>query len=514
MHPVLSVGAAGGNYTLKLSMPLSYILGIDQGTTGTRAVVMTSLGKMENSAYRKHRQIMPELGSGLRGVEHDPMEIWNNTWEVIESVISSRAISAVGIANQGETVMLWNRKTGKPLHNAIVWQDQRTQAWMDELRADRDLAKHVSETTGLRLDAYFSASKISWLLKNVPSARQVLESGELCAGTLDSWLIYKLTGGESFVTDPSTVARTLLFDIHKKAYDEDLLSLFEIPSRILPEVVDHDFGTVSTIPGLKGVPIAASLVDQTGALFGQGCLQPGDSKATYGTGCFVFMNSGRDPAINENGLLRVVAWSRNTELTYALDGGIFTAGAVVDYLSNQLGFLKDGSELDAILKKAPSSGSVVCVPAFAGLAAPFWERGAKAAFFGIDLSTPREVLVRAALEGIACRVVQVVRAMEAASSTEISSLRVDGGLVRSEEFVQIQADMLGLPVEVLDNPEATVMGVCYMAARMSGIWENDQAVLDCVGIARTAYPKGDAETRDSMNSRFDKACDMVKNFKS
>jgi glycerol kinase len=475
---------------------------------------MNAHGKMEDSAYRKHEQIMPDLGNGIRGVEHDPMEIWNNTREVIEAVIRSRAVAAIGIANQGETVMLWNRRTGEPLHNAIVWQDQRTQQWMDQLRADEALAKQVATTTGLRLDAYFSASKISWLLNNVPSAKTVLESGDLCAGTLDSWLIYKLTGGESFVTDPSTVARTLLFDIHKGAYDEELLSLFQIPSQILPKVVDHDFGTVSTLPGLEGVPITASLVDQTGAVFGQGCLQPGDIKATYGTGCFVFMNSGTDPALNDSGLLSVIAWSRDGGITYALDGGIFTAGAVVEYLSKQLGFLKDGSELDDILKKTPSSGSVVCVPAFAGLAAPFWERVAKAAYFGIDLSTSREVLVRAALEGIACRVVQVVRAMETASGREIRSLRVDGGLVRSAEFVQIQADMLGLPVEVLDNPEATVMGVCYMAARQAGIWESDQAVLDCVGIARTAHPRCDAETRASMHSRFDKACDIVQHFKT
>ena len=495
-------------------MPLSYILGIDQGTTSTRAVVMNSLGKVQKSAYRKHQQIMPLLKDGLRGVEHDPMEIWNNTQTVIESIISSRDISAIGIANQGETVMLWDRKSGKPLHNAIVWQDQRTRSWMDELRGDPVLAKQVSTKTGLRLDAYFSASKISWLLNNVQSARSVLERGDLCAGTLDAWLIFKLSGGESFVTDPSTAARTLLFNIHKMEYDEELLSLFQIPSEVLPKVVDRDFGIVSAIPGLEGVPIAANLVDQAGAVFGQGCLQPGDIKATYGTGCFVFMNSGPDPAVNDNGLLSVIAWSRNNEVTYALDGGIFTAGAVVEYLSHQLGFLKDSSELDAILKETPSSGSVVCVPAFAGLAAPFWERGAKAAFFGIDLSTPREILVRAALEGIACRVVQVVRAMEAATSTHIRSLRVDGGLVRSSEFVQIQADMLGKPVEILENPEATVLGVCYMAARLSGIWETDQAVLDCVRIARTVYPECDANIRDSLNSRFDHACDIVKNFRS
>ncbi|MEX0330394.1 MAG: glycerol kinase [Puniceicoccaceae bacterium] len=495
-------------------MPPSTILGIDQGTTGTRAVVMNSRGQVESSAYRKHQQIMPDLGNGIRGVEHDPMEIWNNTREVVEAVIANHDIAAIGIANQGETVMLWNRKTGEPLHNAIVWQDQRTQDWMDELRNDASLVKHVATTTGLRLDAYFSASKISWLLKNVPSAGKLLESGDLCAGTLDAWLIYKLTGGKSFVTDPSTVARTLLFDIHKQEYDEQLLSLFQIPSRILPEVVDRDFGTVSTIAGLEGVPIAASLVDQTGAVFGQGCLQPGDLKATYGTGCFVFMNTGPDPALNDSGLLSVIAWSRDAEVTYALDGGIFTAGAVVEYLSSQLGFLKDASELDSILEKTPTSGSVVCVPAFAGLAAPFWERGAKAAFFGMDLSTPSEVLVRAAMEGIACRVVQVVRAMEAAASTKVRSLRVDGGLVRSREFAQIQADLLGLPVSVLENPEATVMGVCYMAARMAGIWESDQAVLDCVRIARTVYPNCEAKSRDALNSRFDNACEIVKNFKS
>jgi len=452
---------------------------------------------------------MPELGDGSRGVEHDPEEIWNNTARVIESVISDRKIVAVGIANQGESSLLWNRKTGAPLHNALVWQDRRTQRWMDELKTDSNLRKKVSEKTGLHLDAYFSASKIRWLLDHAKGARELLRDGNLCAGTFDTWLIYKLTGGKSFVTDPSTASRTLLYNIHEKKFDPELLELFGVPEGILAEVLDGGFGTVSAIPKIDGVPIAASLVDQAGAVFGQGCLHPGDVKATYGTGCFVYMNCGTEPSLNKNGILSTIAWSRNHRFTYALDGGIFAAGSVLEYLSGKLGLLKDMSDLDRILREVPSTGSVVCVPAFAGLASPYWKRNARAAFLGLDLATSKSVLIRAALEGVASRVAQVIRAMKQSSSFEINRIRVDGGMVRSDEFVQIQADFLGIPIEVPENREATVMGVCYLAARFSGLWKSDEDVLKSVRVSRIFQPKLNAHSRETALSRFDSACELV-----
>jgi glycerol kinase len=476
---------------------------------------MSASGRIVKMSYRKHRQIMPDLGGGVLGIEHDPREIWENTCKVVGDVAAGRSIAAVGIANQGETVMVWNRETGEPLYNAIVWQDCRTQPWMDALRTDTSVVRIMHERTGLRPDAYFSASKIRWLLDHVPEAARLLRRGKLCAGTLDAWLIYKLTGGAAFVTDPGTAARTLLYDIHALRYDPDLLELFGVPQQILPEVTEGPFGTVVEPVAASGAPIAASMVDQPAAVYGLGCLRPGDVKATYGTGCFIYTNCGSKAPVNANGMLSTIAWSRRGKPVYALDGGIFAAGSVLEYLVDRLGILANVTRVDSVLKRHPSSGSVVCVPAFAGLAAPYWRRDAKAAFLGLDLGTSPGMLVRAALEGVACRVAQVVRAMEGCcAGNRIRSLKVDGGLTRSAEFLQIQADMLGVPVAVAANPDSTVLGACYMAARNMGIWDSDQKVLQLSKARALVRPRIGAAERKERMAHFNAACDLVASWKS
>ncbi len=380
---------------------------------------------------------------------------------------------------------------------------------------DRDAAARVRETTGLAPDAYFSASKLRWLLDHVPEARVLAERGRLRAGTIDSWLIWKLTGGTSFVTDASTAARTLLFDIRRMQYDPWLLERFAVPEAILPEVRRSDelLGWVQGLdPGIDGTPILAGLVDQPAALFGEGCLAPGQAKGTYGTGCFVYLNIGGSPRLSGHGLLTTIAWQRQGGVVYALDGGVFAAGSVVEWLG-RLGLVSGPEEVDVLLASAPApSGAVTCVPALAGLAAPYWDRQARAAWLGMGLGCGRADLVRAALEGVACRVAQVVRAMEKDSGLTIESLRADGGLTSCRSLMQMQADLLGVPLEVAADAEATLRGVGFLAARAAGLWQDDEAVLRNRPPGLVVEPGAASADRQRPLERFERAVELTREW--
>jgi glycerol kinase len=491
------------------------IVGVDQGTTSTRACVMDRSGRTLSLVQRPHRQMYPREG----WVEHDADEIWENVRgtivDAVEGAGAASRLAGIGIANQGETVLVWNRESGRPLAPAIVWQDTRTQEQMEALAGDEATVSRIREVTGLAADAYFSASKIRWLLDNVDGAPRLVEQGGLCAGTVDAWLIWKLTGGKSFLTDASTAARTLLFDIRTLRYDPWLLGLFGVPAGVLPDVrrSDEGFGSVKGLgAGIDGVPIVAGLVDQPAALFGQGCLAAGQAKATYGTGCFVYLNTGGSPRPSAHGLLTTIAWQRTAGTAYALDGGVFAAGAVVEWLA-RLGLLSDPAEADALLASAPGvSDEVTCVPALAGLAAPYWDRSARASWLGMGLGSGRADLVRAALEGVACRVAQVVASMEQDAGMPIESLRVDGGLTGCASLMQTQADLLGIPVEVATEAEATLRGVCFLAARAAGVWPDDGQIARSRTAGRVVAPGPASAERGARLVRFERAVALVREW--
>jgi len=435
------------------------LLGIDQGTTGTRACLVETDGWIGARAYATHRQIHPHPG----WVEHDATEIWDRTQRVIGEVLASGARpDGVVLANQGETIAIWDGRTGVPLYHALVWQDTRTHDAIAAIAGDDAIADRVRDETGLRLDPYFSAPKLRWLLDEVPGARALADAGHLRAGTIDTWLIDRLTGGAVFATDASTAARTLLCETCGLTWSPFLLELFQIPRAILPEIRDSDasFGTC-TGAGLDGIPILASLADQPAALAGHGCVDRGDAKATYGTGGFVYVNAGsRRP--HAGGTLATVAWRRTGESTcYALDGGVLAFGSAIEWLRG-LGFATDALDF---VRRDPD---VACVPALVGLGAPHWDRTTRAAWFGMSSATTREDLAGALVEGLACRVAEVVRAIERDAEVGIEELRVDGGLTRSAALMQTQADLIGKPIVVAEEAESTVTGACAIAALRSG----------------------------------------------
>jgi len=504
------------------------ILGIDQGTSGTRATLVDEDGRVLAHAYRGHVQHCPRPG----WVEHDAAEIWRNTCAVIEEAVARAAVTrvdALAIANPGETVLLFDRDTGQPLHHALVWQDLRVQPDMERRARDKSVARKVAEITGLRLDAYFSAGKIRWLLDNVPAAAPLLAQCRLGIATIDAFLIHRLTGGRSFVTDASTAARTLLFDIRANRYDPWLLELFGVPLEALPDVRDSvgDFGTVSRLSdaiadpiadAIAGTPILVGLVDQPAAMIGHACLDEGDIKATYGTGCFVYRNTGERPRPSRQGLLGTIAWRREGKTTYALDGGVFAAGSVLSWLRDGLGLGDTSAALNALASSTADTEGVVCVPALAGLAAPHWDRSARAAWLGMTLATTRAHLVRAAFEGIAARVAQVVGAMEADSGLDVTRLRVDGGLTESSVLMQMQADLLGVPIEVSVEPEATVMGVCYLALTALSCWRDHTEIRERVAArdaaARVYEPSIGRAEREERLARFARAIVLTRGWGS
>lgn len=486
-----------------------YVIGLDQGTTGSFAALIDSDGEIIGSAYKSHRQFRPQPG----WVEQDPDELWRNACAlvnqvVVESGVSADAIAGIGLANQGESVVMWNLETGEALYPVVVWQDTRTQTAVEALADDEPTASEIVRRTGLELDSYFSASKIRWLLDHAPNAAELLRQNRLACGTLDSWLIWKLTGGQAFVTDVSTASRTLLFNIHTLAWDEWLLKLFDIPLEILPAVQETtgEFGRVSH-PDMRcqNAPIVASLVDQPAAMVGHGCLSAGQIKATYGTGCFINLNTGADPVASQHRLLTLLAWQREGQPTYGLDGGVFTAAASLNWLRDQLEWFTDHQAVDDLCARVPDSGGALWIPAQIGLGAPYWNRAVRGAWLGIGLATSQAHLVRATLEGIAARVAQIVRAMLADTGLSIAALRADGGLTNSAAMMQIQADLLGCPVEVVANREATTSGVCALAARAAGLWESDETIRQQARIAKTYEPVMSEDERDAMLDRFARA---------
>ena len=454
----------------------TYIAALDQGTTSSRAILFHETGEIAARAQYPFRQIYPQPG----WVEHDPMEIWASERRALAEItshIDPRQVAAIGITNQRETTILWDRRTGEPIHNAIVWQCRRTAPFCDELKA-RGLGEIIAEKTGLLIDAYFSASKIRWLLDNVPGARERAERGELCFGTVDSWLIWQLSGGAVHVTDYSNASRTMLFNIHTLRWDEELCEIFGIPRSILPRPVGNSevYGLVARdlpeLEGLAGIPICGSIGDQPAALFGQGCFHPGEAKNTYGTGCFTLMNVGREAVQSRAGLVTSVGWSIGGETSYALEGSVFNAGSTIQWLRDELKLIDSAPECDRLAESVPDSGGVVIVPAFTGLGAPYWDMYARGTILGLTRGSTRAHIARAVLDAIALQVTDLVRAMNADAPCPIPTLRVDGGASVSDILMQIQADLLGIPVDRPAQVETTAFGAAALAGLAAGVWKD------------------------------------------
>ena len=475
-----------------------YILTLDQGTTSSRAILFNHQGAIVSLAQKEFKQIYPEPG----WVEHDPMEIWSTqasviTEAVLQKGIDRQALAAIGITNQRETTIIWDRKTGQPIYNAIVWQDRRTAAICDRLK-EAGKAGMIREKTGLIVDAYFSGTKIQWILDNVKGARQRAENGELAFGTVDSWLIWNLSSGGLHITDVTNASRTMLYNIHTLNWDEELLALLNIPKAILPEVKSSSEVYGATSGNLLGtqVPIAGIAGDQQSALFGHMCNQPGMVKNTYGTGCFMLMNIGTKPRISNNNLITTIAWKIGDQVHYALEGSIFIAGAVVQWLRDELKMIESAPQIEDLAAAVPDSGGVYMVPAFAGLGAPHWNQDARGSIFGITRGTSKHHFCRAALESIAYQTMDVLTAMQNDAGLTISQLRVDGGATANNLLLQFQADILQTEVLRPQITEITAIGAAYLAGLAVGFWENIQAIEKQWQVNRSFLPAGDDMTQN------------------
>jgi glycerol kinase len=490
------------------------ILALDQGTTSSRALLFDRQGDILAAAQREFRQGYPQPG----WVEHDADEIWSTQIEVAAEAIGKVkdvVVDAIGITNQRETTVLWDRVTGRPIANAIVWQDRRTSAFCAELRA-RGAETLIRKRTGLVLDPYFSATKIRWLLDNVEGARERANAGRLAFGTVDSWLIWNLTGGTVHVTDATNASRTMLFDIHGAAWDREILDLLEIPESLLPTVVPSSERVAVTAPGLSvraGIPIAGIAGDQQAALFGQRCCRAGMAKSTYGTGSFVVMNSGGNAPISSNGLLSTVAWSRRDQpLEYALEGSIFCTGAAVQWLRDGLRIIESAPLIEPLAASVRDSGGVVFVPAFTGLGAPHWDPYARGAIVGLTRGTTTAHIARAALESIALQTAEVLEAMRADSGIELRELRVDGGGSTNDLLMQIQADLAGIPVVRTAVSETTALGAAYLAGLAVGFWKSDEEIDRQWKADHVFEPRiGDTERRASLG-RWRRAVERAKGW--
>lgn len=451
-----------------------FILALDQGTSSSRSIVFNHEGKTISVSQREFKQHFPRPG----WVEHDPMEIWTSEEGVMLDAVTQAGatasdIEAIGISNQRETTIVWDAFSGLPVYNAIVWQDRRTSQYCDSLKAQEGLIEKIREKTGLIIDAYFSGTKIRWILENVPGAREKAERGELRFGTVDSWLVWNLSGGKVHVTDVTNASRTMLYNIREMKWDEELLALLGVPASMMPEVrsCSEIYGTVSDGP-LAGVRIAGITGDQQAALFGQMCTEAGSVKNTYGTGCFLLMNTGEKPIISENRLLTTIAYKIGNKVAYALEGSIFVAGSVVQWLRDGLGIIKSSSEIEALAKQVPDNGGVYFVPALTGLAAPYWDQYAKGTIVGITRGTSAAHIARAALEGIAFQTMDIVRAMEKDAGVPLGELKVDGGASLNNLLMQFQSDILGTKVVRPVVTETTAMGAAYLAGLAVGFWES------------------------------------------
>jgi len=492
-----------------------YILALDQGTTSSRAILFDHAGRPHASAQREFRQIFPQPG----WVEHDANDIWASQEGVLRQVlrdsgVAASDVAAIGVTNQRETTVLWDRATGEPVANAIVWQDRRNAAFCEQL-VEQGKADVIQRKTGLVLDAYFSATKLKWLLDNVAGARARAERGELAFGTVDSWLIYKMSGAH--LTDTSNAARTMLFNIHTLQWDTDLLALLDIPASLLPDVVPSSGVAAHTYVDLLGVavPIAGIAGDQQAATFGQACLKPGMAKNTYGTGCFMLMNVGKRPLPSKNRLLTTVGWSLGLDANqtdYLLEGSAFIAGAAVQWMRDGIGIIRDSSEVEALATSVPDSGGLVFVPAFAGLGAPYWDPYARGTLIGITRGTGKAHIARAALEGVAYQNVDVLSAMQDDAGIALSELRVDGGAARNDMLMQFQADILNVPVVRPVVTETTALGAAYLAGLAVGFWASQDEIAAQWQVGRRFEPKMAAEERLSRLHKWQRAVERSRDW--
>ncbi|HUA64735.1 MAG TPA: glycerol kinase GlpK [Alphaproteobacteria bacterium] len=483
---------------------MSFILALDQGTTSSRAILFNQDGRIGGIAQAEFPQIFPKAG----WVEHDPEQIWKSQLEVArkalaEARVTANDIAAIGITNQRETTLVWDRRSGAPIHNAIVWQDRRTAGFCDELKRSGkgDL---IQKKTGLVIDAYFSGSKLRWILDHVPGAREKASRGELAFGTVDTWLLWNLTGGRLHATDVTNASRTLLFNIHTGDWDDDLLRLLDIPREMLPAVRPSSGIFGETVREIFGAPVKISGVagDQQAALFGQACFERGQAKNTYGTGCFMLMNLGNKPATSRNQLITTAAWQMNGRTDFALEGSVFVGGAVVQWLRDGLGLIKSSGDIEALAASVPDCGGVYFVPAFAGLGAPHWDQYARGSITGLTRGTTAGHIARAALEGIAFQVADVLDAMREDSGIQVKQLRVDGGACANNLLMQIQADLLQAPVARPAVIETTALGAAYLAGLAVGYWKDREAIAAAWKAERIFEPAKSADEVAHRRSRW------------
>jgi glycerol kinase len=493
---------------------MPYILALDQGTTSSRAIVFDHDANIVAVGQREFPQIFPRPG----WVEHDPNEIWATQIAVATEALGRahlrpRDIAAIGITNQRETTVVWDRETGAPVYNAIVWQDRRTADYCDRLKRDGH-EDFIRQRTGLVIDAYFSGSKLAWILDNVPGVRERAEAGKLAFGTIDTWLVWQLTSDSTHITDVSNASRTMLFNIHTLKWDADLLKLLCIPESMLPEVRPSSavYGRVSTTLGIGDVPIAGIAGDQQAALFGQTCVAPGLTKNTYGTGCFMLQNTGEKAVASRNRLLTTVAWKIGERTEYALEGSVFIGGAVVQWLRDGLRIIRSAAEIETLAASVPDNGGVYLVPAFAGLGAPHWDPYARGVLAGISRGTTAAHLARAALEGIAYQVADLLDAMHADAGIQLAELRVDGGAAMNNLLMQFQADLLGVPVVRPAVTETTALGAAYLAGLAVGFWKSPQEVAAQWEVERRFEPQMSSTQVRQLREQWNRALGRARNW--
>lgn len=498
----------------KLFCMSSYILSLDQGTTSSRAIVFDKQGIIISIAQKEFPQLFPQPG----WVEHDANEIWSTQIGVAAEAItkaglSVKNIAAIGITNQRETTVVWNKRTGQPIYQAIVWQDRRTADYCDSLK-QQGLAKTIQAKTGLVIDAYFSATKLKWILDEVKEARELANKGDILFGTIDSWLLWKLTNGKVHATDVSNASRTMLFNIHTQQWDTELLELFDIPVSVLPEVRSSSevYGYTQSILTAQEIPIAGIAGDQQAALFGQQCTQPGMVKNTYGTGCFMLMNTGTKPVLSQNNLLTTIAWRIQNETQYALEGSVFIAGAVVQWLRDGLKMIRTAAEIESLAAKVDTTDGVYIVPAFAGLGAPYWNQHARGTIVGITRGTSREHIARAALESIAYQTMDVLNAMQADAGIAIKELRVDGGATANNLLMQCQSDLLQTNVIRPITIETTALGAAYLAGLATGYWSSTDEIQALWQKDKIFTPQMSVQTKEQLANGWSKAIQATIQF--
>ncbi|MCK2157744.1 MULTISPECIES: glycerol kinase GlpK [Exiguobacterium] len=497
-------------------MENKYILALDQGTTSSRAIIFDHDGQIVNSAQREFKQYFPQPG----WVEHDANEIWGSILAVMADALGTAdikpsQIASIGITNQRETTVVWNKETGKPVYHALVWQSRQTSGICDELNA-QGLNQTFRDKTGLLIDAYFSGTKVKWILDNVEGAREQAENGELLFGTIDTWLVWKLSGGKTHITDYTNASRTLMYNIYEQKWDDELLEILTVPKSMLPEVRQSSEVYDNTVPyhffGFE-VPIAGIAGDQQAALFGQTCFEPGEGKNTYGTGCFMLMNTGEKAVSSNHGLLTTIAWGVDGKVEYALEGSIFVAGSAIQWLRDGLRMLKNAKDSEGYALKVDSTEGVYVVPAFVGLGAPYWDSDVRGAIFGLTRGTDKEHFVRATLESLAYQTRDVLTAMEKDSGIELKTLRVDGGAVSNDFLMQFQSDILGVPVDRPEINETTALGAAYLAGLAVGYWKDKAEIKKQWKLNRQFKPEMKEDDREQRYAGWQKAVEATMAFK-